>query len=49
VFSDRAFVIIELKFDPKYAEHAAPITNTFPFRLNRCSKYVLGIERVHGT
>jgi hypothetical protein len=39
-------VIIELKFAPVHAERAAPITNALPFRLARCSKYVLGIEQL---
>jgi hypothetical protein len=37
-------VIIELKYDLAKAEEAARITNAFPFRLTRCSKYVLGIQ-----
>jgi hypothetical protein len=41
-------VIVELKFDARHAEAAAAVTNTFPFRLQRCSKYVLGIEYLHG-
>ncbi len=41
-------VIVELKFDARHAETAAAVTNTFPFRLQRCSKYVLGIEYLHG-
>jgi hypothetical protein len=44
----RDLVILELKFDAEHAEAAAGVTNAFPFRLNRCSKYVLGIEQVHG-
>jgi hypothetical protein len=41
--------IIELKFDPLHAGQAAPLTNALPFRLARCSKYVLGIERLLAT
>jgi hypothetical protein len=37
-------VIIELKFPPEHAERATEITNLLPFRLARCSKYVLGIQ-----
>jgi hypothetical protein len=37
-------VVIELKFGLAEAEYAAPITNALPFRLARCSKYVLGIN-----
>lgn len=39
-------VIIELKYAPEHAEAAAAITNSLPFRLVRCSKYVLGIEQL---
>ena len=42
-------MILELKFDARHAETAAAVTNAFPFRLQRCSKYVLGIEQLHGT
>jgi hypothetical protein len=37
-------VIIELKFDLSHGHNAAAVTNTLPFRLARCSKYVLGIN-----
>lgn len=37
-------VIVELKFDPVHAQRAASVTNALPYRLARCSKYVLGIE-----
>jgi hypothetical protein len=39
-------VIIELKLELEQAEHLAPITNSLPFRLTRCSKYVLGLQRL---
>lgn len=39
-----ALVVIELKFGLAQAEYAAPVTNALPFRLARCSKYVLGIN-----
>ncbi len=35
--------ILELKFGPSEAEQADCVTNGLPFRLARCSKYVLGI------
>jgi hypothetical protein len=41
--------IVELKFDPFYAGQAPLLTNDLPFRLARCSKYVLGIERLLAT
>jgi hypothetical protein len=36
--------VIELKFDPRFAEQAEIVAGSFPFRIVRCSKYVLGIE-----
>jgi hypothetical protein len=36
--------VIELKFGLAEAETAARVTNALPFRLARCSKYVLGIN-----
>jgi hypothetical protein len=40
-------VILELKYAPRHAESAADaVTNSLPFRLSKCSKYVLGIERL---
>ena len=39
-----ALLIIELKFGLGEAEDAATVTNALPFRLARCSKYVLGIN-----
>lgn len=42
--SPAAPVVIELKFGLAEAEYAAPVTNALPFRLARCSKYVLGIN-----
>jgi hypothetical protein len=37
-------IVLELKFDARHAERAEEVTNEFPFRITRCSKYVLGIE-----
>jgi hypothetical protein len=42
-------VIVELKYSPAQAEHAARVTNALPLRLARCSKYVIGIERLLAT
>jgi hypothetical protein len=39
-------LVVELKYDPVHAPIAAEVTNGFPFRLTRCSKYVLGVECV---
>lgn len=41
-----AEIIVELKFGVDSAEAAAPVTNAFPFRLTRFSKYVAGMERL---
>jgi hypothetical protein len=38
--------ILELKFGPSEAEVADRVTDSLPFRLARCSKYVLGIGRL---
>lgn len=37
-------VIVELKYDREQSDLAARIADALPFRLTRCSKYVLGIE-----
>lgn len=37
-------VIIELKYAPGHADEAAAAANALPFRVTRCSKYVLGVE-----
>jgi hypothetical protein len=39
-------VILELKFDTQHAVDAANISNALPYRIKRCSKYVLGIDNV---
>ncbi len=45
LFSADFAVIIELKYPPSYDDSAAAaVANMLPFRLTRCSKYVLGIE-----
>ncbi len=41
-----ATVILELKFGPELAEDADVITNAWPFRVARFSKYVAGTERI---
>jgi len=43
---DPWLVIVELEFTPRDAADADRVTNGLPFRLARCSKYVLGIERL---
>jgi hypothetical protein len=37
-------VVVELKFGPDAVDGAAAIANAWPFRLAKCSKYVIGIE-----
>lgn len=41
-------VIIELKYLPVHEPEAQEITNSLPFRLTRCSKYIMGIDRQYG-
>jgi SPX domain protein involved in polyphosphate accumulation len=44
---DDAGVILELKYDSDKDEDANCITNLFPFRLTKSSKYVSGIEQIY--
>lgn len=37
-------IVIELKYEPPYEDRAGLVINRLPFRLSRCSKYVLGLE-----
>jgi hypothetical protein len=39
-----ASIVVEVKYGLDEAEYAAPVTNSLPFRLARCSKYVLGVN-----
>jgi hypothetical protein len=41
-------LVVELKYLADQADQAAEIVNRFPFRLCRCSKYVLGIQQLDG-
>jgi len=43
---DEPKLILELKYDAAHAAEADRVANSFPFRLTRCSKYVLGLERL---
>lgn len=38
------YVILELKYDKQYDTDAPKITNQFPFRLTKSSKYVTGVD-----
>jgi hypothetical protein len=40
-------VILEIKYDPENSDAAQAISNTFPFRLTKSSKYIMGLERLH--
>jgi hypothetical protein len=42
---DRTSTIVELKYDPAHDPDAPRISNRFPFRMTKNSKYVSGIER----
>ena len=46
VRQDEPRLILELKYDAAHAAEADRVANSFPFRLTRCSKYVLGLERL---
>lgn len=39
-------LVVELKFLPEHAEQADDVTRHLPFRLTRCSKYVMGVQRI---
>ncbi|HOW67261.1 MAG TPA: VTC domain-containing protein [Candidatus Paceibacterota bacterium] len=39
-------IILELKYAPELTRDAGTVTNAFPFRMSRCSKYVLGLEHI---
>ena len=44
---DNENVILELKYDKNYDDKAYKITNEFPFRLTKSSKYVTGLSEVY--
>ena len=46
-FVDRKNTILELKYSDKHDEEARFITNHFPFRMTKSSKYVSGIEKLY--
>lgn len=39
-------VILELKYDQEYDSAASYITNKFPFRITKNSKYVTGVQKI---
>ena len=44
--SDRANVILELKYSPESEDRAKEVAQAFPYRLGKFSKYVEGLERL---
>ena len=46
IFSDEEKTVVELKYNQQYAFGAKGITEHFPFRLSKNSKYVIGVERI---
>ena len=46
-FVDRDNIVLELKYSDEDDEAARLITNQFPFRLTKNSKYVNGLEKLH--
>ena len=46
VFSGVPSVVMEVKFGIEHAARAEIITNWLPVRMSRCSKFILGVERV---
>ncbi|HXV63086.1 MAG TPA: VTC domain-containing protein [Vicinamibacteria bacterium] len=46
--TDEANVILELKYEPEDDETVSTITNQFPFRMTKSSKYADGIARLYG-
>jgi SPX domain protein involved in polyphosphate accumulation len=45
--NDKVNVILELKYDYKNEENAKNITNLFPFRLTKSSKYLSGVDSIY--
>lgn len=46
--TDNRGVILELKYDPDLEDLVQGVTNQFPFRLSRSSKYLMGLQRLRG-
>jgi len=47
-FDQREPLILELKYATEHSDTADAITNYFPFRMTKNSKYVQGIQRLYG-
>ena len=41
-----SYCILELKYNTNYNMYSNAITNAFPFRITRCSKYVRGVKEI---
>ena len=46
-FAERNKIILELKYPHNKDDNANIITNKFPFRLNKFSKYINGLQELH--
>ena len=46
-YSDGLSTVLELKYEPEYDMEIDKISNKFPFRMTRSSKYVSGIEYMY--
>ena len=44
---DRANLVLELKYNQEYDSFAEKITNAFPFRMTKSSKYVAAIDQLY--
>ncbi len=46
-WTDRTVSVVELKYHPADDADVATITNSFPFRLSKSSKYVTGVKHLY--
>jgi len=45
--TDNGHIILELKYNKEMDDNVGLITNAFPFRLTKSSKYVSAIDRIY--
>ncbi len=45
--TDKTSIILELKYDQSLFNEAHKISNLFPFRMTKSSKYVRGVDSIH--
>jgi hypothetical protein len=45
-YHDKTSVILELKYLADQDDYAREVTNTFPFRITKSSKYVIGMDNI---